>query len=86
MIETKDDLLEEIRKLSAAWRTRSARKAVAALDQAWPPHPVMSSLDWAHLLDVLKRVRADGKDEITEQESASLSEAILLLEAWVYRC
>ena len=86
MIESKHDLLEEIRKLSAAWRTRSARKATAALDAAWPPFPIMTSGDWAHLLDALKKVRTDGAGEITEQELASLNEAILLLEAWVYRC
>ncbi len=86
MIESKDDLLEEIRKLSAAWRTRSARKAIAALDTAWPPMPIMTSGDWAHLLEALKKVRTEGIGEITGQELASLDEAILLLEAFVYRC
>ena len=86
MIENKDELLEELRKLSAAWRTRSARKATAALDQAWPPHPIMTTSDWSHLLDTLKKVKSAGAAEITEQELASLNEAIVLLEAWVYRC
>jgi len=86
VIESKDDLLEALRKLSAAWRTRSARKATAALDQAWPPYPVMSSSDWAHLLAALKKARTDGAKEITEPETAILDEAILLLEAWVHPC
>lgn len=86
MIESKDDLLEEVRKLSAAWRTRSARKALAVLDRAWPPFPIMTTSDWGHLLDALKNVRTEAAEEITEQEVASLNEAIVLLEAWVYRC
>ncbi len=86
MIESKDDLLEEIRKLSAAWRTRSARKATAALDLAWPPHPVMTNMDWSHLLEALKKARTDGSAEITEPELSRLNEAIVLLEAWIYRC
>lgn len=46
----------------------------------------MTSADWAHLLDALKKARAEGIGEITEPEFASLDEAILVLEAWVYRC
>ncbi len=86
MIESKDDLLEELRKLSAAWRTRSARRSLAALNQAWPPFPVMSTSDWGELLEALKKARTDGAEEITESERGTLDEAILLLEAWVYRC
>jgi len=86
VIESKDDLLEELRKLSAAWRTRSARKALAALDRAWPSYPIMTTADWSHLLDALKRVKNDAAAELTEPELASLNEAIVLLEAWVYRC
>ena len=86
MIESKDDLLEVIRKLSAAWRTRSARKATAALQTAWPPFPIMTSADWAQLLEALKKARTDGAEEITEAERASLDEAIVLLEAWVHPC
>lgn len=86
MIESKEDLLDELRKLSAAWRTRGARKSIAALGQAWPPFPIMTTSDWAHLLETLKKVRSEGSGEITEPELGTLNEAIVLLEAWIYRC
>ncbi len=86
MIETRDDLLEQIAKLAEAWRRRGEQKALAALGTSWPSQPEMTSAQWADLLAALQRARTSAAGEITTQERATLDEAILLLEAWIYRC
>jgi hypothetical protein len=84
-IESKQDLLETVHKLISAWQVRGAQRALAPMNQVWPPLPIMTSHEWGQLLEALQQSR-NAVGEITRSERDAIDEVALVLEAWVYRC
>ena len=78
------DIDESVKSLVDAWCDRRCLSALRHILQGWPLSSRLTD-DWAQLLEALQSVRALAKDELTEEEAATVGQLITATEKVVYR-
>jgi hypothetical protein len=68
-------VVQDIDGLVNAWCDRRSLRALREILAGWP---LVSGLtdDWGRLLKALERVRAFGRDDLTDEEAVSLDDVI----------
>jgi hypothetical protein len=78
------DVVRSVTGLVDAWCDRRCLGALRRVLQGWPLASGLTD-DWAQLLEVLKAVRAEAANELTEDEQRSVDALVGEVERIVFR-